>query len=579
MTAMLPPGAPFASDELVELGRILSRATPLQRAWLAGFLSGLDAASAERTAEAPLAVPAASAAEPLLVLYASESGNAERLAAEIARAARGRGFRPRVVDFADLDLAELAATRRLVVVASTWGEGDPPARAVPAFQDLMSDAAPRLDGVAYGVLALGDRAYVNFCATGRALDERLAALGGRRAVERAECDLDYAEAAARWTGEALAALAPPVAAAPSAIPEPAATDDAAPRAAEVLERINLNSSRSDKQTWHLELGFDGPLPGFEPGDALDLFPENDPAAVDAVLAAAGLDGDDALRRTCVADRDVTTLSLATLETFVVRTGHAAARAQLADGAREWLAGRQLIDLLEAFPARLSADDFAALTRPLAPRAYSIASSRRAEPDAIHLLVGRTAWRTHGRDRVGVASGFVADRLKPGARVTVRLRPNRHFRPPEPGTDAIMIGAGTGIAPFRAFVQARASAGAAGRNWLIFGDRRFTHDFLYQTEWRRALQDGALDRLDLAFSRDQPEKIYVQHRIRERARDLVDWIEGGARLYVCGDAAAMAKDVRRAVVDAFAEARALSPDAAEQAVRRLERERRYLQDVY
>jgi sulfite reductase (NADPH) flavoprotein alpha-component len=220
-----------------------------------------------------------------------------------------------------------------------------------------------------------------------------------------------------------------------------------------------------------------------------------------------------------------------------------------------------------------------VTRPLSPRAYSIASSRREVGEEAHLLISAVRYQSFGRARKGVASGYVADQLKKGQKVRVKLRPNRHFALPAPDQDIIMVGPGTGIAPFRAFVQERRATDAQGRNWLFFGDRQFTHDFLYQLEWQEALKDGSLTRMDVAFSRDQPQKIYVQDRLWERRRDLVEWLDGGASFYVCGDAKAMAKDVRAALVRAYADVKSLAPEAAEQAVAQLERDKRYLQDTY
>ena len=577
--AFLPGTAPFADDDLVTLDRVLSAANPVQRAWLAGFLAGLEA-----NAPAPATAPVARAAPPLTILFASESGNCERLAQDVAKLARKSGFKPTILDFADLTLADLTRAKRLIVIAATWGEGDPPARAVRAYGELMSDAAPRLDDVTFGVLALGDTAYVEFCAIGKAIDARLAELGATRAVERVDCDLDFEAPAATWIKRTLEMLAPAQESPTNvvAIDFAARSVDASrePVAAEVTEHVNLNSSRSDKETIHLALGFAGRPPAYEPGDSLDLFAENDPALVDAVLAAVGLGGDDGLRAALMSERDITTLSLKTIESFAGATGHAGVRNLIeTDQARDWIAGRQLIDLLEAFPATLSAEQLTGLTRPLPPRAYSIASSRKEVGDEAHLLIAAVRYETHGRPRAGVASTFVADRVKRGANLRVRLKPNKHFRLPDPATDIIMVGPGTGVAPFRAFVQERQAIGGSGRSWLFFGDRRYTHDFLYQLEWQDALEAGALTRLDLAFSRDAPEKVYVQHRLWAQRRDLVDWLENGARFYVCGDAKAMAKDVRATLVDCYADVKALAPEAAEAAVAGLESERRYLQDVY
>jgi sulfite reductase (NADPH) flavoprotein alpha-component len=576
----IPKTAPFADDEIDVLNRVVGPATPIQRAWLAGFLAGLDAQSGEGTgAVVPAAAP--QKAEPLTILYATESGNSEKLAGDVGKAARKLGFKPSLVDMADLELASLRDVKRLIVVAATWGEGEPPARAIRAYKELMSDAAPRLDGVEFGVLALGDTAYVEFCAIGKALDERLAALGAKRVAERVDCDLDFAEPAAQWIAGTLKTLAPEAKPDDKVI----AVDFSAKAApnldiveAEVTETINLNSSRSDKETYHLELTFDGAAPAYKPGDALDLYAENDPAYVDALLTSARLADDAALRADLIRNRDVTTLSLKTVETYA-GFGQRYVKSTIESGtAKAWLAGRQLIDLIQEFPVALNAEKLRALTRPLAPRAYSIASSRSEVGEEAHLLISAVRYSTHNRARNGVASNYAAG-LKKGARVRVKLKPNKHFALPAPDRDIIMVGPGTGVAPFRAFVQERRATGASGRNWLFFGDRTFTHDFLYQTEWQDALKDGGLTRMDVAFSRDTPDKVYVQHRIWEKRADVVAWLDRGASFYVCGDMNAMAKDVRAALVRAYADVKALSSEAAEAAVASLERDKRYQQDVY
>jgi len=574
----IPRSAPFTEADIELLNRVVGPASNTQRAWLAGYLAGLEASAA------PQPVAPTRPAEPITIVFASESGNSERLAGDFAKLARKNGLKPAIVDMADVDVASLASVKRLVVIAATWGEGDPPARAVRAYGELMGDAAPRLDGVEFGVIALGDAAYVEFCAIGKAIDARLAALGGKRVAERVDCDLDFAEPAGRWIDEAVKIFAPK-GVEPSRVIEvdfgkPATAPSTDAVEAEVTEHINLNSSRSAKETIHLELGFDGAAPAYEPGDSLDLYAENDPAYVDALLKAAGLASDQALHGDLLTSRDVTTLSLKTLENFAAATGHDGVKKLIADGhAREWIAGRQLIDLVEEFPALLTPEQLRNITRPLAPRAYSIASSRRGVDAEAHLLVSAVRYRSHERDRKGVASGFVAEQLKRGSRVRIKLRPNKHFALPKPDRDIIMVGPGTGVAPFRAFVQERRATEASGRSWLFFGDRNFTHDFLYQTEWQEALKDGALTRMDVAFSRDRPEKVYVQNRIWDRRRELIDWLDNGAQFYVCGDAKAMAKDVRSTLTRAYADVKSLAPEAAAQAVATLDRERRYLQDTY
>lgn len=584
---LLPRTAPFGDGERASLDAVLGAASPTQRAWLAGFLAGLDAAGGQ-----PAALPAAppKAAAPLTVIYASESGNSEALAGTVAKLARKQGFKPKVVDFADLDIATLPKAGKLVAIAATWGEGEPPARAVRAYGELMGEGAPRLDGVEFAVLALGDTSYAEFCAIGKALDERFEALGGKRAAERADLDLDFEKPAADWIKGALKALAPAeqpdnVVAVDFARAGTGEEDDAEPSrepvVVEVVEHVNLNSSRSDKETIHLALAFEEGAPAYEPGDSLEIFPENDPQLVDEILDAAGLSGDEALRKALLAERDITTLSAATVERFVKATGHTQAQTLIDSGeAKAWIEGRHLIDLLETYPAKLTAEHLGTITRPLPPRAYSIASSRKEVGDEVHLAIAAVRYETHGRARSGVASVHVADRLRDGAKLRVRLKPNRHFRlPQDPATDIIMVGPGTGVAPFRAFVQERRAIEAPGRSWLFFGDRHFTHDFLYQLEWQDALEDGSLTKIDVAFSRDQPEKVYVQDRITQHAQELVSWLDGGAHLYVCGDAKNMAKDVRAAVVGAYQTVKNLSAADAETQVAALERGHRYQQDVY
>jgi sulfite reductase (NADPH) flavoprotein alpha-component len=576
----IPETAPFAEEEIELLNRVIGTATATQRAWLAGFFAGLEASTA-----APQPIASSATAEPLTIVYATESGNSERLAADLGRAARKNGLKPTVVDMADLDVATLGSARRLVVIAATWGQGDPPGRAARAYNELMGDGAPRLDGLEFGVLALGDTAYAEFCATGRKIDERLAVLGGKRVIERVDCDLDFATHATDWIEQAVRVFAPADPARGNVIAVDFSTKlgsvaEVGPIEAEITEHINLNSSRSAKETVHLELTFDAAAPAYKPGDSLDIYPKNDPAYVEALLKSAGLASDAALSEEFATSRDITTLSLRTLETYATLTGNRQVKQLIESGAaKTWIAGRQLIDLIDHFPIALSAEQLHALTRPLAARAYSIASSRREVGQEAHLLISAVRYDTHGRLRKGVASTDVAERLKKGDRLRVKLRPNKHFALPAPDRDIIMIGPGTGIAPFRAFLQERRATAASGRSWLFFGDRCFTHDFLYQLEWQEALADKSLTRMDVAFSRDGPQKVYVQHRLWERRRDVISWLDNGAYLYVCGDAKSMAKDVRTSLVRAYYDVKALAPEAAERAVAELERDKRYMQDVY
>ncbi len=584
--SLLPETAPFPPEEISALNRIMGRASSAQRHWLAGFLAGFEAGRGTEAQPAP-AAPAKRA--PLLILYATESGNAEALAESARKAAARRGFAPRVLDMADASPADLAKARNLLVIASTWGEGDPPQRAAGFLQALVGADAPRLGGVRYSVLALGDRAYVQFCATGRRLDERLAELGAERVADRVECDLDYDAPAGVWTEAALGALGESAAEEDGgavihvdfARATAAAVSRSAPFAAEILEHGPLASSRSASETFHLGLSLEGAALAYEPGDSLGVVAENDPALVAEILAHLGAGGDTALASRLAEGFDVTTLTRPLAESYARTTGDAALAALLAQagGFEAFAAGRQAVDLFAAFPHPLGAEEITALFRKLPPRYYSIASSRKAVGEEAHLTVARLAYQSAGRAREGVASGFLA-RRRAGERVRVFLKPNPHFRLPADATaPVIMIGPGTGVAPFRAFLQEREAAGATGRNWLFFGHRHFTHDFLYQTEMQAWRKSGLLSRLDLAFSRDQPEKIYVQDRLWQARAEVFAWIGQGAYLYVCGDAAHMARDVEATLLRILAEEGGLSPEAAAARLAELSRAGRYRKDVY
>lgn len=593
MTAvpLLPRNAPFLPEDIDLLNKVVARTTPQQRAWLAGFFAGFEAAQGG----APqAAVPAARPRAPLTILYASESGNAEGLANKAKKVAQKHGFDAKVYDMADADLGLLQKSKNVVVFAATWGEGDPPSRAADFYQALMSDAAPRLDGVRFAVLALGDTAYAQFCAVGKAIDARLEQLGGTRAADRIDLDLDFAKQAQEWTERTFAKLAPEDAQAGGTVVHVDFTggalppDDEEPRytaehplEAEISALINLNGTGSTRETWHAEFTFDDPAFSYQPGDAIGLIPENDPALVDDLLKTVGLASDAALHVKLQKSYDVTTLSRPLVENYAKLTGRADIKALLdGDAYAKFAADRQLIDLFETFPEKLGADQFLGLLRPLPGRLYSVASSLKAHPGEAHLLVGAVRWESHGRVRKGVCSTYLGERRKVGQTARLYIKPNRHFRLPANGqTPIIMIGAGTGIAPYRAFIEERIANGSKGKSWLIFGERNFTNDFLYQLEWQDYLASGDLSRIDVAFSRDQPEKIYVQHRLWERRADLRSWLEEGAHIYVCGDEKGMAKDVDLTLVKILAEAAKGDEDAGRAKLKELSKAGRYQRDVY
>jgi len=586
MAPVLPKTAPFPADDIAALNAIVGRSTGEQRAWLAGFLAGFEAGQGG-VPQAAATTAAPRTRTPVTLLYGSESGNAEGLALKAKKAAAKLGYDAKVVDMADVDVSALTKMQNVIVFVSTWGEGDPPQRAGDFYKALMADSAPRLERLRFSVLALGDTAYADFCATGKAIDARLEALGAVRAMARIDLDLDFAKAAAVWTDAALEAYQPvaddrvvhvdfKTTGVAERDEDGSAFTAEAPGEAEISALINLNGTGSTRETWHVELAVADPGFHYEPGDAIGVVPTNDPALAGAVLDASGLAAEGGLVKQLVERFDITTLSRPLVSAYAKLTGRADVAA-LAEGEAfaAYARDRQLLDLFADHRETLTAEQLTGLLRPLPGRLYSVASSLKAHEGEAHLLVGAVRWASHGRDRKGVASTFFADRRKVGQNARIYVKPNRHFRlPSDAKRPIIMIGAGTGLAPYRAFVEERAAGGSAGPSWLFFGERNYTFDFLYQLEWQDHLASGALSRIDLAFSRDQPEKIYVQHRLLERRTEVAGWLSDGAHLYVCGDEKGMAKDVEAALVDILG-----GREKGQSALAGLRKAGRYQRDVY
>ncbi|MCP5535833.1 MAG: assimilatory sulfite reductase (NADPH) flavoprotein subunit [Akkermansiaceae bacterium] len=588
-----PDHAPLDDVQKKQLGAVLSTLNSEQRAWISGFL----AAGPSRDTQA--AAPAAS--KKLTVLYGTESGNCEELAEQVFKTARQNGFKPSVLNMADAKLADLKDAGSLLVVVSTWGDGEPPEAAEGFYNELMATDIS-LAGVEFSVCALGDTSYDQFCQTGKDIDARLEKLGAVRVAERVDCDVDFEEPFAAWNKDVWAKLGK---ATPSAAPSstPAAVTPAAqqvydkknPFPSEVLENQLLSGDRSGKETHHLELSLEGSGFDYQPGDVLAVLPRNADDVVASILKATGLDGAGEvelkgigripLATALASDLDITGLTRKVATGWLELSGSEELANLLSDDSKqaykEWTHGRQIIDLLEEYPAReLEAQQLVDILRKLPLRLYSIASSLNAHPNSVHLTVAVVRYETHDKARKGVASTFLAENAPKGSRVSVYIHENKNFRLPENGdTPIIMVGPGTGIAPFRAFVQDRAATGAKGDSWLFFGDQHYNEDFLYQLEWQEYLKSGDLTRIDLAFSRDQPEKIYVQDRMKERAAELWQWLEKGAHFYVCGNASHMAKGVHAALLDIVASEGAMSAEDAEAYVAKLKKDKRYQRDVY
>ncbi len=588
---MLPEHAPFTTDQRLALDSLIAGLNPVQRGWLSGFLAASGSVAA---------VSAPVSTGKLTVLYGTESGNSEVLADRAVKAAKKRGFQANMKNMSEFSPADLAKSPSLLVIVSTWGDGEPPETATSFYKEFMS-ADVSLAKVSYSVCGLGDTAYEKFCQVGKDFDARLEGLGASRVFARQDCDVDYEDSFATWLEGSLTALAP-ASAAPVAEVAVAGYSSSTveygkknPFPSEVLESVLLNGEGSSKETLHLEFSLASSGLSYEPGDALAVVPVNAPDTIKAVLGAAKLTGNeevelkggeikllaDALRE----DFDITALSRAVLTKLADACDSAALRELLADDAKERLKefnhGREIIDaLLEFAPNGLSAAALVGIFRKLPPRLYSIASSQLAHPDEVHLTVAAVRYETHGRKRKGVCSTFLADLIRSGDAVSLFVQPNKNFRlPADPATPIIMVGPGTGVAPFRAFVEHRAASGASGKNWLFFGDQHYTYDFLYQLEWQEQLKEGVLTKLDVAFSRDQPEKVYVQDRMIQQAEELYQWLEAGAHFYVCGDANRMASDVHEALVTVVQTQAGLTHEAAEAYVENLKKTKRYQRDVY
>ncbi len=579
-----------------DLTAALDSLSPLQLAWLSGYCWARADGGALPTVAATDAISAASAepAPPPLavtVLSASQTGHAREVADKLHAALAEQGINAKRISAADYKPKTIADEQVLLLVTSTQGEGEPPEEALSLHRLLFGKKAPPLPALRFAVCGLGDSSYPDFCQAGKDFDTRLAELGGERLAPRADCDVDYQATAAAWIADLvprLAALQPaaprtPTAAAPAT---PAAYDRDHPFTAPLLARQKITGRHSTKDVRHIELDLAGSGINYQAGDALGVWCENDPARVDAILAALKLDGvtvidGKTLREQLIREREISQNTPQFVQGYAALAKSADLDAEIAThGAAPYAANTPLDAIVARYPAAITAEQLLTLLRPLTPRLYSIASAPEEVGEEVHLTVGVLHYEHDGKAYSGAASGYLGERLPEDGAARVFVEPNPNFRlPDDPQAAIIMIGNGTGIAPFRAFMQARVAREAPGKNWLVFGNPHFTEDFLYQTEWQGWQKDGFLHRYSLAWSRDQAEKVYVQDKLREEAASVWQWLKDGAYVYVCGDAARMAKDVERALLDIIAGEGGMDADAAADYLDELRQARRYQRDVY
>lgn len=538
-----------------------------------------------------------SATKEITVLYGSHTGNGKGFSKRVKDVCEKIGFQVKVFDMAQYKTRDLKNEKNLLVLVSTHGEGDPPSAAEELYEFIHSTRAPKLDHLNYAVLALGDKTYIQYCKTGKDFDSQLEKLGAKRIMDRVDCDADFLETANNWLNsisEKLKSIAGPVHQEIRVVnieeKQEVHYTQKNPYQSTILSKVNLNGKGSEKETWHIELEIDGNEIKYKPGDACGVLPLNSEKLVGELISKQNMSGEelvDSVQGKTSLSNALKHYELTILTPDVIKKHNQFAANKELDELvadpkklKNFIYGRDFIDLLNGYPVRYSPADLISVLRPVPPRLYSIASSQMQNSDEVHILVSTVRFKSHGREKEGVASSFWADRLNVNEKVPIYIRSNEGFRLPEDSkSPVIMIGPGTGIAPFRAFVDERLARGDIGKNWLFFGNPHMTTDFLYQAEWLEHLKKGSLSRLDVAFSRDQADKVYVQHKIVKKSKEIYRWLEDNAYIYVCGDMQRMAPDVFKAFTEVVQKEGGMSQEKALEYMKSLKRSGRYLEDVY
>ncbi|MFC7322616.1 assimilatory sulfite reductase (NADPH) flavoprotein subunit [Halobacillus campisalis] len=597
--------SPFNQEQAEQLNRLLPTLTENQKIWLSGYLAGpaSSGAAVQDPPQTKEAVPTEAPAKTreVTILYGSHTGNCQSLSEDFAQRLKQQDFKVTLSSMDDYKPKALKKAEDILILTSTHGDGDPPDNAIPFYDFLYSKRAPKLEDVRFSVLSLGDSSYEFYCQTGKDFDKRFEELGAERLFKRIDCDLDFEEPAEEWMQGVLDQLnkgQESEASNSSEAPVDQATSATAysrsnPFQAEILENINLNGRGSNKETRHLELDLEDSGLQYEPGDSLGIFPENDPNLVEQLIEVMEWDAEELvqinkqgeskpLREALSTTFEITSLTKPLLEKTAELANHEELRELVhSEKLKDYIYGRDLIDLVNDYgPFKVSASEFISILRKIPVRLYSIASSGKANPGEVHLTIGAVRYDSHGRNRTGVCSVQCAERSEPGGSLPVFVQRNQNFKLPQnPETPVIMIGAGTGVAPYRAFLEEREEMDVESDAWLFLGDQHFVTDFLYQIEWQKWLKEGVLTKMDVAFSRDTSEKVYVQHRMLENSQSLYEWLQAGAVVYVCGDEKHMAKDVQSALLTILKQEGGMNDEQAEAYLTDMRKEKRYQRDVY
>ncbi len=601
---------PLSAEQLNLLTELSKSLSPEQLNWISGYFTGLSAqglklATISENSHKTYSFDPSADTKPiekgksLTILYGSRTGNGEGIAKQAFKNATDAGFDVKLKSMENYKNNDLKGETNLLIIVSTHGEGEPPFQARNFYDFLFSNRAPRLENINHSVLALGDSSYLNFCQTGIEIENRLLELGAKSILQRVDCDVNFRVQAFQWIADALNVVKNGEGGVTSSIASSVLMVDkdestygkTNPFRAQVLEKSFLHGRSSKRQTLHVEFSLENSGLTYEPGDSIGVFATNPPELVDSLIKTVNLspsdsvtseNGTSTLHDALFHNYELTQLTPDVLNRFVKLTDNDKIKQILTsrDLVKEFVHGKDLVDMFTAFPEKLSVNQFVSLLRPIQPRLYSISSSPLAYPDEVHLTVGVVKYKNGERDKTGLCSVFLSERTEENESAPVFVEKNNNFRLPEnPETPIIMVGAGTGIAPYRAFVQHREMNEKRGNSWLIFGNRHSESEFLYQLEWQRHLREGSLTHMDVAFSRDTKERVYVQNRIHKHGKRLYDWLENGAHFYVCGDMKKMAHDVHASLLDVVGKYGGLSNEASEEYLLDLQQKRRYQTDVY